>query len=154
MNDENDIVSLQHQVQLLSEELDAANEKLKKTWKSEQGILKKFTIIYDFAPMGFFMVDVTGEILEINFTGAELLGDKRAALAGSPFKLFISNESKPVFEHFLQSILSGGKKESCRVNLGYGKQSLVNVYIEGIRADPDGTCLLSVLDFSRFGEKA
>ncbi|MGM0377040.1 MAG: hypothetical protein ACQEQ0_09705 [Bacteroidota bacterium] len=153
MNQTRDMKSLQKQEQILSDKLKSVDKKLEKARISEQEILKKFTIIYDFAPLGFFTLDSTGGIQEMNFTGAELLRDKRAALRGSPFKLFVSPESQTVFEQFMKSISAGNKKELCRVHLGYDEQPPVDVLIEGVKTDTDHTCLLSVLDYSRMLKK-
>jgi len=63
-----------------------------------------------------FTLDPDGTIDELNFTGAEMLGDKRFSLVNSNFKLFVSEASQPVFDNF-QQIYSKKGKESCEVNL-------------------------------------
>jgi hypothetical protein len=112
--------------------------------------LKKYTMLYDFSPMGYFTLEKDGSISELNFTGAEMLGDKRFRLVNSNFKLFVSEDSLPVFNNFFKKAFASHKKESCELMLGYDKNTLCFVYMEGIVSDDDGKCLLSVVDISAF----
>ena len=41
-------------------------------------LLEKYTDLYDFAPVGYFSLDEQGRILEVNLTGAALLGVERS----------------------------------------------------------------------------
>ncbi len=91
-----------------------------------------------------------GSISDLNFTGAEMLGDKRFSLVNSNFKLFISDSSHAVFNKFFRKVFTGNKKESCEVNLGYDSKSLCSVYMEGMVIGDDQKCLLSVVDISAF----
>ena len=101
-------------------------------------------------PMGYFTLDPGGNIYELNFTGADMLGDRRFSLINSNFKLFVSEESLPVFNNFFSKVYVSDAKESCKVMLGYDKKPLCFVYIEGIVTGDERNCLLSVVDISSF----
>jgi len=103
--------------------------------------------------MGYFTLDAEGSICELNFTGAELLRDRRFSLKDCNFKLFVSDESRPVFTNFLSRVFSSHGKESCEILLGYGNNPVYFVYIEGIVTGNDRKCLLSVVDISNFKSK-
>jgi PAS domain-containing protein len=45
-----------------------------------EAMLEKYTDLYDFAPVGYFSIDEQGLILEVNLTGATLLGVERSRL--------------------------------------------------------------------------
>jgi PAS domain-containing protein len=105
-------------------------------------------MLYDFAPMGYFTLDSDGSISELNFTGAEMLGDKRFSLVNSNFKLFIAEESLDVFDRFFNKVYSTNAKESCEVILGYNGNPASRVYMEGIVTGDERQCLLSVVDIS------
>jgi len=107
-------------------------------------------MLYDFAPMGYFTLDSDGTICELNFTGAEMLGEKRFSLVNSNFKLFVSKDSQPVFNDFFSKVYASNAKESCEVMLGYDNNPLCLVYMEGIVTGDDRKCLLSVVDISGF----
>jgi len=110
-------------------------------------------MLYEFAPMGYFTLDNDGSILELNFTGADLLGEKRFTLVNHNFKLFISKESQAVFNKFFGKVFSGNAKESCEVMLAYDNNPLCQVYMEGVVTGDDKKCLLSVVDISGFKKR-
>jgi hypothetical protein len=107
-------------------------------------------MLYDFAPLGYFTLEKDGSISELNFTGAEMLGEKRFSLVNSNFKLFIAESSKTVFDRFFSKIFISNTKESCEVMLGYDCKPLSSVYIEGVVVGDDRVCLISVVNTSAF----
>ena len=145
-----DEARLLHELQVHQIELEMQNEELRKAYETAEIALGKYTMLYDLAPMGYFTLDSNGSICELNFTGADLLGDKRFSLINSNFKLFISEESRDVFNEFFRRVYAAKGKESCKVKLGYDNKPLSYVYMEGIVADDDRKCLLSVIDISGF----
>jgi PAS domain-containing protein len=149
---ETDMKKLLHDLQVHQIELEMQNEELRQANDKTETALKKYTLLYDLAPMGYFTLDSDGGICDLNFTGADLLGERRFSLVNSNFKLFVSEESKSVFNVFFDNVYSGNAKESCRVMLGADRTSLSLVYMEGIVTGEDRKCLLSVVDISNFKE--
>jgi len=147
---EADVKKLLHELQVHQIELEMQNEELLLAYEKAETALKKYTMLYDFAPMGYFTLEKDGTITELNFSGAEMLGDKRFLLVNSNFKLFVSEDSRPVFNNFFKKVFASHKKESCELMLGYDKKMLCFVYMEGIVTDDDARCLLSVVDISAF----
>jgi PAS domain-containing protein len=147
---ETDSIKLLHELQVHQIELEMQNEELIHANEAAETALKKYTMLYDFAPMGYFTLDPDGNICELNFTGAEILGDKRFSLVNSNFRLFVSEDSRPVFEKFFNKIYSRKGKESCEVILGYNGNPLGTAYMEGVVTGDDKQCLLSVVDISGF----
>ncbi len=129
-------------------ELEMQNEELLQAYQAAEIALKKYTLLYDFAPMGYFTLDSEGIICELNFTGAEMLGDKRFRLVDSNFKLFVLDDSKAVFNDFLSKVFTGNAKESCILIPGFDKSNIRRVYMEGVFTGDDQRCLLSVMDIS------
>ncbi len=145
-----DVKKLLHELQVHQIELEMQNEELRQAYETAETALKKYTMLYDLAPMGYFTLDSEGSICELNFTGADMLGDRRFSLVNSNFKLFISEDSLPVFNNFFTKVFVSNAKESCEVMLGYDKNPLCFVYMEGIVTGDDRKCLLSVVDISGF----
>jgi len=141
---------LMHELQVHQIELEMQNEELRRANETAETALRKYTMLYDFAPMGYFTLDSEGEIEDLNFTGAEILGERRFSIIGSNFKFFVSPESRVTFDDFLKKIYAGISKESCEVSLGNFKNPHCNVYMEGIVTGEDRNCLLSVVDISGF----
>jgi len=143
-----DVKKLLHELQVHQIELEMQNEELRNAYETAETALKKYTMLYDFAPMGYFTLDSEGSICELNFTGADMLGERRFSLINSNFKLFISEASLPVFNNFFSKVYVTNAKESCEVMLGYDKKPLCFVYMEGVVIGDDQKCLLSVVDIS------
>jgi PAS domain-containing protein len=143
-----DTMRLLHELQVHQIELEMQNEELRQAYETAETALRKYTMLYDLAPMGYFTLDSNGIISELNFTGADLLGDKRFSLLNSNFKLFVSEESRPVFNDFFRRVYNSHTKESCEVMLGYDNKPLCEVYMEGIVTYDDQKCLLSVINIS------
>lgn len=145
---ETDAKKLLHELQVHQIELEMQNEELQEAYFTAERALKKYTMLYDFAPMGYFTLDWEGSICELNFTGAEILREKRFTLVNKNFKLFISEASLPVFNKFFNTIYANSTKESCEVELGYNGTPLCRVYMEGIVTGEDQKCLLAIVDIS------
>ncbi|MFZ4520946.1 MAG: hypothetical protein ACOYNC_04540 [Bacteroidales bacterium] len=137
---------LLHELRVHQIELEMQNAELQQANETAEAALKRYTMLYDFAPMGYFTLDKEGNICELNFTGAEMLQDRRFALINSNFKLFVSENSRLVFNDFLNRVFLGFGKESCEVMLGYDKTPLCRVYMDGVVTGHDCRCLLSVVE--------
>ena len=98
-------------------ELEMQNAELAESRDRMALLLEKFTDLYDFAPIGYFSLDCQGRILELNLTGASLLGAERTALVKRPLARFVDPASRAVFNEFLAKVFSGADKQSCEVKL-------------------------------------
>jgi PAS domain-containing protein len=144
---------LLHELQVHQIELEMQNEELRQAYQVAEEALKNYTLVYDFAPMGYFILDRKGTICELNFTGAEILGDKRSSLLESNYKLFVKEGDRTKFTDYLGKIFKSKTKTSCTLELGYEEYDSKRVYIEGIATGEDEKCLLSVVDVTDFRKR-
>jgi PAS domain-containing protein len=142
---EPDVKKLLHELQVHQIELEMQNEELQKSYEIAEAALKKYTLLYDLAPMGYYTLDSQGTICELNFTGADILGERRFSLVNSNFKLFIEPDSLPIFNNFFRDLYSINKKESCIIHFGDGKKPTSMVYLEGIVTGEERKCLISAV---------
>ena len=147
---ETDVNKLLHELQVHQIELEMQNEELRQAYVTAETALKKYTMLFDLSPMGYFSLDSEGTISDLNFTGADILGERRFSLINSNFKLFISEESKPVFNDFFRKVYISNAKESCQIFLGYDNKPKSLVYMEGVVTEGEQKWLLSVVDISKF----
>ena len=147
---ETDAKKLLHELQVHQIELEMQNEELRMAYDTAEAALKKYTMLYDLAPLGYLTLESNGTIAELNFTAADMLGERRFGLVGTNFKLYISDGSRAEFSTFFNKVFANGEKESCEVMLGYDNNPLGHVYMEGIISGDDQKCLLSVVDISKF----
>ncbi len=147
---EPDLKKLLHELQVHQIELEMQNEELRQAYVTTETALKKYTMLFDLAPVGYFSLDHDGSITELNFTGADILRERRFSLINSNFKLFVSEASRPVFNNFFRKVFKGNAKETCEILLGHDNEPICLVYMEGVVAEDDKKCLLSVIDISKF----
>ncbi|MBN3519330.1 hypothetical protein JYB62_04890 [Algoriphagus lutimaris] len=149
---EADIKKLLHELQVHQIELEMQNEELELAYEITENTRKRLTMLYDLAPIGFFTLNENGGITELNFTGAEMLGEPRFSLIGSNFRLFLAQDSLVEFNNFFEQLHLSKSKESCHLNLGYDQKEVRSIYIEGIFTEEYKTSLFSVVDILRFSE--
>jgi len=147
---ETDVKRLLHELQVHQIELEMQNDELRRAYDMAEAALKKYTMLYDFSPISYFTLDSEGGICELNFTGAELLGERHFSLVNSNFKFYVAEQSLPAFNSFLSKLYTGNAKESCEVKLRNDKNAVKDVYMEGIVTGEKRECLLSVVDISAF----
>lgn len=58
-------------------ELEMQNAELRQARDSVEKALNRYTDLYDFAPVGYFTLDVSGDISAVNLAGASLIGSVR-----------------------------------------------------------------------------
>ena len=108
---------LLQELQIHQIELQLQNEELKYAKAEVDLALEKYADLYDFAPVGYFSLDEQGSILEMNLTGAAMLGTERSRLTARRFQLFVAPASRPAFNAFLERIFAGHEKQVCEVPL-------------------------------------
>ncbi len=100
-----DTKRLLHELQVHQLELEMQNAELRQARDELELALDNYTDLYDFAPAGYFTFAPTGAILQVNLTGATLVGIERSRLLGQSFGRLISAGSRPAFSTFLQHFL-------------------------------------------------
>jgi PAS domain S-box-containing protein len=147
---EADIKRLVYELQVHQIELEMQNEELRMAYEIAETSLKKYTTLYDLAPVGYFTLNKEGAICDLNFTAAKMLGGRRFSLLKSNFKLFVADESKLEFNRFFSTLFASNEKETCEIKLGCDKKPSCWVFIEGIISLEGEECFLSVVDISNF----
>lgn len=143
-----DAKKLLHELQVHQIELKMQHEDLQKANEATEAALKKYTMLYDFAPMGYFTLSSDGTICELNFTGADLLGESRYTLVNRNFMQYVSKGSQKTFTDFFSKIFTSSGKKSCEIMLGYNNNPLCQVYMKGVVTSHNNQALLSVVDIT------
>jgi PAS domain-containing protein len=113
---EGDTLRLIHELEVHQVELEMQNEELKRTIDNAEAIAKKYSLLYDFAPNGYFTLENAGFISEVNLNGARILGKERDELLGVNFINFVSHDTRDVFSEFFSKIYDTDSKQKCEVN--------------------------------------
>ncbi len=85
------------EVRKLAHELEMQNEELRKSQQVLEDSREKYSNLYDIAPVGYFTISDKGIILEVNLTGADMLGMERSFLISKPLNLFIMKEDLGIY---------------------------------------------------------
>jgi PAS domain S-box-containing protein len=96
------LAELLHELQVFQEELTAQNSQLLETQHALEESRDRYVDLYDFAPIGFMTISVSGVIREINLTGAALLQRERSKIIGLPFTAFVTSADQPRFSQHLR----------------------------------------------------
>jgi len=145
---EAEMQKLIHELGVHQIELELQNEELTLAKEQAEVASERYTELYDSAPSGYFTLSPDGEIIELNLCGAQILGKERSNLKNSMFGFFVSDETKPIFNHFLEKIFTGRAKESCEVALSMNGKSPIVVHLTGIVAKNGEQCFITAIDIT------
>jgi PAS domain S-box-containing protein len=73
---------------------------------------RRYEDLFKFVPIGFFTFDQRGQILEVNPTGAKLLGTDRSDLLKQKFANYIVNDFQDGFQHHCKKVFESGGRET------------------------------------------
>jgi PAS domain S-box-containing protein len=97
---------LVHELEVHQVELQMQNEELQAARLEIEEGLQRYTELFDFAPMGYTVLDVGGTIREANLEAARMLGVARKDLLGKRFALFIDPQQRANLHGFLEGMLT------------------------------------------------
>jgi PAS domain S-box-containing protein len=116
---EADTQRLVHELQVHQIELEMQSEELWQSRAEAEAGLEHYIELYDFAPVGYLILDRDGTIRKANFAGAELLGVDRSGVVGRRFEVFVDPPGKEGFKAFLEKAFTRQAKEKYEVTLRY-----------------------------------
>lgn len=108
-----DALKLLHELQVHQVELDLQNEEIA---ANEQALIEDLSLyraLFDSAPLGYFLVDLEGNVIQANLAAAELFGIGRDELEGHPIETLLLAQSRPKLLGLLQQVAQSGARGSC-----------------------------------------
>lgn len=94
-----DIRKILHELNIHQIELEAQNEELQIAYAELEESRNRYINLFDFSPIGYFILNQNGLIDEVNLTGANLLGIERCYLLKTSLFRFIADEFHDIFYH-------------------------------------------------------
>lgn len=138
-----------HELEVHQIELEMQNEELRRAHVQLEDSRSKYSDLYDLAPVGYFTFDEKGLILELNLTGAGMLGIERSRLIKKPFSNYILKEYQDEFFLHRGKVLDTSEKQTCEIKLKNKQGNEFYAQLESVPSlDPKGrkTCRTSVID--------
>jgi diguanylate cyclase (GGDEF)-like protein/PAS domain S-box-containing protein len=138
---------LLHELQVHQIELEMQNEALREARDAEDRALYRYTEIFDFAPVGYFILDRNSTITQVNLRGANMLGLERLKLTERRFLIFVTLEHRIKFSGFLAKAFDTGDKQNFEILVQVGKHALW--FSLEANAGATGTgCLVAMTDIT------
>jgi PAS domain-containing protein len=151
---EADVSKLIHELDVYHLELEMQNIELTQAKNEAENTAALYSELYDSAPTGFFTLTSKGEIVGLNLNGATMLGADRHRLIGCMFGFFVSDDTKPVFNKFLDDIFATKAHTTCEISLIVQANLPVAIHLSGI-PDSSGTqCHINAVDISELKSTA
>jgi two-component system CheB/CheR fusion protein len=149
---ETDVRALVHELQVHQIELEMQNEDLKRAQAAAQAASEKYFDLFDFAPVGYFLWDHEGRIVEVNLAGAMLLGLDRGMVMKKKFGQFVAAEHRAALADFCCRLSQTDTMQTCEVKILKAAQP-IDVLLEGIAAHDrqrkERLCLAAAIDISQ-----
>ncbi|SHJ88181.1 PAS domain S-box-containing protein [Maribacter aquivivus] len=83
------VKSLVHELEVHQVELEMQNQELRETQQLLEKSRDEYSDLFDFAPVGYLIIDEKGTIVNINLTACHMLGVDRLQLKGKPFSAYL-----------------------------------------------------------------
>jgi PAS domain S-box-containing protein len=152
--DKNELI---HELGVHQLELEMQNEELRRMQIGLAESRDKYHELYDFAPIGYFIIDEKAWIQDVNLTGADLLGTPRSKLLDAKFSSFISPDYQDDFYFHCQALFDTEAHRSCELKLKkqdgtliYAKLDCVVVKNKNRNFKQIRTALTDITDRKRF----
>lgn len=128
-----DIQKLVHELEVHQIELEMQNDELRNKQMEIAEARDRYLDLYEYAPIGYFTFDKTGTVVEVNLTGANLIGLPRARLIGRPFTLFVEQEFINSFLTHLKKVFSNEVAQTTELKMKQqGKKPSVYVSLRSL----------------------
>lgn len=137
-----DVHKLVEELRIHQVELEMQNEELRSAqWELEQA-KKKYSGLYDFAPVGYLTVNEEGRIVEANLTATKQLEMKRSILIGKPFNLYAAENYREKLHLHLRNVFKTKQPHTCEIKLNGQGRSNPYVQLDSVHVlDSDGQSL-------------
>ncbi len=144
-----DALKLLHELRVNQIELEMQNEELRLAIEQSDILNRNYSDLLNFTSIPYYKLSREGEIVDLNLSGAKLLGKGFLVLINSLFGFFLSDDSKPVFSNFLNKVITNKSSDWCEVTMpieGSTQQSYF--YVSG-KADESGEkCHITMVDIT------
>ncbi len=132
-------------------ELEMQNAELQGSQQELQRSRAQYEILFDHAPIPYFVFNTEGGIVEVNQGGAALLKTERKYLEKKPFVVFLAREYHTRFFSHLRRVFDLGYRQSCEIQISTRDGNQIWARMEsrnqqGTTGEP--RCLTAILDIT------
>lgn len=132
-----DPLVLKNELEVHTIELEVRQEELQRAQREVETLNIQYRDLYDLAPIGYFLLDGRGKIVEANLAGAALLGIAKRPLQSWPFLMFLTSDSRSKFHAYCRRMKETDVKQSCVLSFVNRKGTSFEGQLEGISLGPN-----------------
>jgi len=138
-----DALKLLHELQVHQVELDLQNEEIAANERALAEDLKHYRALFEYAPLGYFVVDHTGTVIEANLAAAEIFGLAREDLGGHGIETLLTPQFRPILRALLQRAQERGDSSSCTVQRNPDTSAAMTLQFQASALPGSGYTLLT-----------
>ncbi len=147
-----DLQDIAHELGTHQIELEMQNEELRRAQDELEASRSRYADLYDFAPTGYLTLDNNGLILEMNLSGAGLLGVDRQRLINKPFSVYVVEEDRDTFRGHLRETLKRENRQTAEIRIRRKDGSVLCVQLQSLAAKGPGgdftSCRTAAIDIT------
>ena len=147
-----DYENLIHELQVQQVELQMHNEELRNTQQALERSQEQFKELYEFAPVGYLVIDEKTNILRVNLKAVRLLGKDRNELVGSRLYDLVEMQNRDSLYLHLMEIRKSISGASTELELITGRADrtffLLQSQIQGAEKSDRGLVRVALTDIS------
>jgi PAS domain S-box-containing protein len=140
-----DALKLLHELQVHQVELDLQHEQIEQNRNELAEELARYVEFYEAAPVGYFIVDFGGRIVESNRIGANMVGAECSELSGRHINEFLTHASEPLLLALLKR-LRIGQREVCELQTYHDESPARRLQVIASISPKSGYFLLVFID--------
>ncbi len=143
-----DMTSLVHELEVRHVELELQNEELRHARNETEAARDRYSELFELAPVGYFLLDARGIILECNLTVSVYLELPRSQIVGRPFGSLLLPAYRSSLDGLLGRVFATGEREIWEATLWHKDGSPLYARIGAKLVESSHACLLAVTDIS------
>jgi PAS domain S-box-containing protein len=147
-----DTKELIHELQIHQIELELQNETLQATQKGLELSYSRYMDLYNFAPVGYVILNKNSLILEVNLTATIQLGSERAQLLRRPLSQFIAEADQDSYYFWRTALFTTREPQSCEVRIIRADKSQLYAQLTGTLAltadNKENECRVIITDIT------
>jgi PAS domain S-box-containing protein len=143
-------MNLFHEIEVHQIELEMQNQELREAQQRLEEVRDQYANLFDFAPVGYILVNEKGVVTNINLTGCNLIGIDRIKIKGKPFSMFVHIKDSNKLYLKLKEAFTTGTLVPFDLKIKRQNNALVTVLIHGTvtedKKSGESICHISLQD--------
>ncbi len=119
-----------NELRVYQAELELQNEELRESQAELSKLRDEYFDLFEFAPVGYFILDSSGVIRDVNYRGTKILDLNKEYITGNSFLYFVKPEFIMIYSKYRKNAIRTSSKQSFELELIKKDRSFFNTLIE------------------------